>query len=648
VTFAIRTITRSATGENIVHRPQIVEADEVVVGRGADCDVRLADLAVSLRHARIRRTGPGRVLVESLGSEPFEVGTKFTSRAELNLADKPVLVFGSHVLTLSLSDEDGSVLVDVTRRDTGPETASAVNEDKIFSLAGASRFGKRPAAWALAALALVAFLAWPIATYLAKANRHIHADQPWSTGPLSKAHAFLGRNCQACHVKAFVSVRDDACLACHQASRNPETARRVAANALAWGGPTRVTLVHDHAAHDLLRDAAPPPRDLNGKVQAAFRMGFNHPNDRCASCHLEHLADAPLKQTSALGTPGAPVMQSAVGPPSHPRPTPVLRMVNGCADCHDKLRERLGTTTLRDTPDWTHHPEFRPLIARSPIGGMTPVLDRISLVEKPSDYTGLIFSHQTHLSPTGGVARMAAGLHFAGGGLGCADCHRPGPGGKGFLPVEMTRDCASCHSLAFAPGPGGAPRLLPHGHPDRVIATLEQYYGGGGGRPVATEASMGFFDSVGKLFSGGGQRPAPAAAAKIRALFAPRGLCSECHVAIAPADPASLEYRIRPIHLTERYLPWGDFDHSLPAHKEDAAGRPTCDTCHRVVDSTGSSQVMLPRIEQCAACHGKTKAQTTQAASGDCAECHSYHAPGMATPKGDHTLASSGSERRAY
>ena len=77
-----------------------------------------------------------------------------------------------------------------------------------------------------------------------------------------------------------------------------------------------------------------------------------------------------------------------------------------------------------------------------------------------------------------------------------------------------------------------------------------------------------------------------------------------------------------PIHPTERYLPWGDFDHSLPAHKQDADGRPTCDTCHRVVDSAGSSQAMLPRIEQCATCHGKTKAwETTQAASGDCAEC---------------------------
>jgi hypothetical protein len=625
VTFAVRTITRSAAGEDIVHRPQVFDSDEVVVGRGADCDVRLADLAVSLRHARIRQTAPGRVLVDSLGSEPFEVKTKFTNHAELTLADKPALVFGSHVLTLSLNDEDGAVLVDVTRRDSGPETAAEKNEDKIFSLAGATRFGKRPIAWTLAALALVGFLVWPIAAYVVHANRHIHADQPWLSGPLSKSHAFLGRNCNACHVKAFVSVRDEACLACHQASRSPTVASWVAQNNRAWGGPAKITVVYDHAPRDLLREAAPDPRNLTGNIRAAFSRGFNHPNDRCASCHLEHLADAPVKTAA-----GAPVA------PPRPHATPVLRMVNGCADCHDKLRERLGATTLRDTPDWTHHPEFRPLIARSPIAGMPPVLDRISLIEKPTNYTGLIFSHQTHLSPTGGVARMAVSLH-GGGGLVCADCHRASPGGKGFLPVEMTRDCASCHSLAFAPGPGGAPRLLPHGRPDQVVATLEQYYGGvgGSGGPRTAEASMGFFDSIGRLFSNSSPPPAPATASRIRGLFAPRGLCSECHAAIAPADASSMDYRIRPIHQTERYLPWGDFDHSLPAHKQDAAGRPTCETCHQMVDSTGSSQVMLPRIEECAACHGKTKNQVAQAASADCAECHSYHAPGMATPKAD-------------
>ena len=56
-------------------------------------------------------------------------------------------------------------------------------EDESAGLAGAhSRFGKRPVAWTLAALGLAVFLVWPITTYLAHANRRIHADQPWSAG----------------------------------------------------------------------------------------------------------------------------------------------------------------------------------------------------------------------------------------------------------------------------------------------------------------------------------------------------------------------------------------------------------------------------------------------------------------------------------
>lgn len=620
MTFAIRTITRSATGGEIVHRPRVIEAAEVVIGRGADCDVRLADLAVSLRHARMRQTGAGRVAVESVGGEPFEAEGRFTTAADLDLADKPKLIFGSHVLTLGAGEQPEVVLVDVTRMETGPETASAVNEKRIFSLGG-GRFGKRPVAWSLAAIALALFLVWPIVTFVAGANRHIHADQPWLSGPLSRSHAFLGKNCQACHVKAFVSVRDEACLSCHQASTNPTTARRVAAAEHGWGGPETVALIRDHAAHDLLASATPLPRDVGAAVKAVFRRTFNHPDDRCASCHLEHLADAPARIAAGVPAP-------------RPRPTPVQRMVDSCTDCHDRLRERVSGTTLLDTPDWTHHPEFRPLIARSPIGGMTPVLDRISLVEKPSDYTGLIFSHQIHLARTGGVARMAIGLRFAGGALACADCHRPASNGRGFLPVEMTRDCSACHSLAFAPGAGGAPRMLPHGSPAKVVAAIEAYGGGRLGQNLAAGPTPGFFGSVGRLFSGG--KPAvggPAPPARVRALFAPRGLCSECHATIAPADPASLDFQVRPVHMTQRYLPWGAFDHSLPAHSRDAAGRPTCETCHHVVDPANTHEVMLPRIAQCAACHGKTL--PPQAASGDCAECHSYHAPGVATPKGD-------------
>ena len=618
MTFAVRSITRSATGEDIVHRPQIFDVSELTIGRGADCEVRLPDLAVSLRHATLRQSGPGRVSLASIGREPFDAEGRFTTSADLNLATGPKLIFGSHMLTLGLGP-DGSVLVDVTRLESAPEEAAAVNENRIFSLAG-SGFSKRPFAWTLVALGLALCLILPIAAFATHSNRHIHADQQWSTGPLSKSHAFLAKNCQACHVKAFVSVRDETCLACHQASKDPAVLARVADTERGWGGPEKVALVMDHAEHDRLGRAAPLPGDAVGKIKAVFARTFGHPNDRCASCHLEHLADAPVK--TPAGTPSPP----------QPRPVPVLRATNSCAGCHAKLRESLGATALRDTPDWRHHPEFRPLTARTPMGGSQPRLTRISLVEHPSDYSGLIFSHQSHLSTTGGVARMAAGLKFAGGALACADCHRPTRDGTGFLPVDMTKDCAACHSLAYGRAANGAPLLLPHGHADKVVATLQ----GGGFLGSASETDRrppGFLAQLGRFVTGrGAERAPPADAARIRALFAPKGLCVECHAAIAPADPSSLDYRIVPINQTVRYMPWGDFNHDVPEHQRDAAGKPNCESCHRAPDATASSDLLLPRIAECASCHGKTKEKVGAAAPAECKECHSYHNPGMATP----------------
>jgi hypothetical protein len=621
VTFAVRTITRSAAGNDIVHRPQRLDVDELVIGRSAESDVCLADLAVSLKHARVREISPGKVLVESFGSEPFSADGRFTTKAELNLADSPRLTFGSHDLVLSTGEEAGVILVDVTRQESPPEAASEKNERHIFSVAYSS-FGKRPIAWILAVTAILACLAWPIFGFISNANRTIHADQQWSTGPLSKAHAFLGKNCQACHVKAFVSVRDDTCLSCHRSTANPEAAKLVAANEHNWGGPEKVSLIREHADHDRLLRATPLPNDFVGQVKAVFERQFDHNTDRCASCHLEHLADTPPKA-------------GADARAGHPRAVPVLRETQDCASCHAKLRRSLGSTMLRDTPDWTHHPEFRPLIARTPVGQSRPAFDRISLVQQPTDYSGLIFSHQQHLSKTGGVARMAAGLGFSGPALACADCHRPDKSGKGFQRVEMTRDCASCHSLAFAPGPGGSPRMLPHGHADKVVATLRSYYGEPGGSDLGLGGRQppGFLAQLGHMFTTPSRSDSSASAVKIRALFAPKGLCSECHTTVAPTDPGSLDFKVRPVNLTDRYLPRGDFNHNIPEHKHDSAGNPNCESCHKASESTAANEVLLPRLSECAACHGKTKEKTPTAASGDCKECHSFHAPGMATPK---------------
>ena len=60
----------------------------------------------------------------------------------------------------------------------------------------------------------------------------------------------------------------------------------------ARGSPFIPRLVDDHATHDRLLRVLSMPVSLGGKVSTVVGGAFNHPNDRCASCHLEHTKPA--------------------------------------------------------------------------------------------------------------------------------------------------------------------------------------------------------------------------------------------------------------------------------------------------------------------------------------------------------------------
>ena len=47
-----------------------LNADVLIAGRGADCQIQLSDLTVRLAHVRITQIRTGRVLVEGLGWPP--------------------------------------------------------------------------------------------------------------------------------------------------------------------------------------------------------------------------------------------------------------------------------------------------------------------------------------------------------------------------------------------------------------------------------------------------------------------------------------------------------------------------------------------------------------------------------------------------
>jgi hypothetical protein len=595
MSFTLHQVTQRASGEDIV-RTKNITAAEPVIGRGTDCDIQIADLAVSLRHAVMRQLGRGRVEVKALGQLSFEANGAFTRNAQLSLADRPKLVFGSHELRLAPGAGAGEVVVTLSRTESVAGEPDVQDEKTVFRLSS-SMFSRRRASWAFLGLLLLFCLALPVAAFVFYRSVPVtaatrpslpRADVQWESHSLTPGHRFLEGDCQACHQRAFVAVRDDACLACHRQGLAKDVAARLQ-------NPVPAL---DHAPLDRLAKAG----SARAGLTAAIARLFNHPDGRCESCHTEHVDPGPAAKGTSVTS------NEIVG--------------NDCAVCHSDLRRRLPGTALRDVAGWDSHPDFRPLLSMSLSGPRV----RVALSEKTQENDGLIFRHDMHLSKQGGVARMAQRLG-KGAALACESCHHQDASGRYYQPVKMRDDCSSCHSLAFA-HTGGKIMLLQHGDAKAVISQLKKFYAAGA-QGDTSDLFLGRpgFDRVSAAPMG------DPVARGVTAAFSRGGACYGCHTIVQP-PPGSLDYDVVHPHLTVRYLPWGGFDHSVPEHRADASGREICSSCHKVETLKPSSDVllshdaMLPQIARCAACHGRSKSETQAAASSACGECHGYHDPG--------------------
>lgn len=634
MSFIIRQLSRTADGREIV-RSKTVQGVEISVGRLTENDIHLADLAVEPRHAIISEPQPGRLVVESISGLGFGFNGRTVMHAELEPASTGAeLRFGSHILRLG--HEDGSTVVTVERVEAVSDASAAKDQQTVFTLRGLMP-GKRSSAYVFLALILAAFLAWPIYTYASSRGEKIrpqgfHADKTWETGKLSKAHAELENDCQACHVDAFVAVRDNACIACHTNAHEKQAAglQRVALTGPGRPGPA----AYDHAPLDKML-AARGEKDFGGRIKAFFKKMFNAPEGRCVECHTEHEGAGPM-----------PATQQAF-----------------CADCHNGLQGRLKSAGMQsgvgDASDFgLKHPQFRPFILagydeahpvpfirRDARSGGDPLLGwkvRRAVLDQPLQQAGgLKFTHADHLSTSNGVAQMWRQVQPGQGpGMDCQDCHKTDPSGTRYQPVRMETACQQCHSLGLETV-GGTVRQLPHGQPAQVIADIRAFYGSGGsfrptGLPVAryTRARPGEANAerrqadlarAAALLPGKGD-------AMIRATFAPGGVCGECHtVGFGGQDGV----RIAPVAQPTRYLRNGWFDHrahiNLDVRGPDGATKWGCRDCHAAEKSNNASDLLLPAVAKCQQCHtgekGATNARLVRSgtASG-CAMCHDYHA----------------------
>ena len=401
MTFIVRQLSRTSEGREIA-RTARYEADSIAIGRDAGSEIHLADLAVELHHAQVKRQTSGQLEIDSTCGLPFEIDGRSALQARIDPAAGAELRFGGH--RIGVSSEDGAAVLTVERVEALSDASEAKEEIGLFTLKNRLP-GRRPMAWSLIGVVLLIFLIWPIFTYatshgVAKRSPGFHADRMWSSGPLSLAHKSLMNNCQACHVNKFEAVRDTACLTCHKD------------DAHAHADPARIALAKE-------------PPGIGGRIKGLFQTAFNHPAGRCVDCHAEHEGAGRMPPTAQAF----------------------------CTDCHGSLNTRLTDTKLKNADDFgTDHPEFMPAVTAGTDARGNRLYRRVSFDAHPVDNNGLKFPHAIHLAKGGSIARMAQTMKADqgfGDSLACKDCHTPTADGTRFRPVEMERNCGMCHSLAF-------------------------------------------------------------------------------------------------------------------------------------------------------------------------------------------------------
>jgi len=203
---------------------------EFSIGRAPSSVVRLVDRRVRYRHAIVWPMEHG-FTVEAIEGGTIVQNERVVQTATLIHTGDQVTI-GAHTLTLQPSTEAGPVLLVEAGAAEGP------GEAEIYALYDKALSYKLPRlkgwSWAIALVILALMLVAPLASSLMPRSHepvpaktasaaptqatpsNFRPDRLWIVGHMSNAHAAFGQDCTTCHEKPFVSVRNEACLNCHQ------------------------------------------------------------------------------------------------------------------------------------------------------------------------------------------------------------------------------------------------------------------------------------------------------------------------------------------------------------------------------------------------------------------------------------------------
>ncbi len=563
----LRTVSRKRKGV-VDWKERVIDAAEITIGRAAGQDIFLDDIRTALQHAVIRQEAEtGQLTVVALVAAGVRLDDKSTAAATL----QPGVVFqiGAWLFGVMPPAQGYDLVLEMA-------PAADAQSGAVASLAPAHasrsrwRMDNRRVYWAIFGLVLAGFLLLPMLGGLASPVGQVlrnwlpfFSDKVWSTGAMARGHRPIANDCGKCHVTAFHTTPDSACMECHKDTQHH--AERLAVMPAGYDAGRCQSCHKEHNG------------DLPGLVQKDVRL--------CTDCHADikdQADDSRLQDVGGDFAKGHPEFQASF-------------------ITHENGKDTITRQSMQDPKALHEHSNlyFPHKLHLDPAGVLSEVK------QKPGD------------------AAPPSAMRLV---LRCDSCHVADDKGQRMLPVKFVDHCERCHKLTFEPGDpartvphGKAEDVLPalkqyyRQHPAALPqANGAEDEGTERGRPGAAprNAAGGLAVSPGQQ-----ERRADEYAEVVgRELFEKR-VCAQCHT-VTRSGENFLSWEISKVRIAANWYPKASFSHR--AHLAVA-----CKDCHSATDSEDSQDVLIGGIAQCRDCHGTTG--TANKVSSDCVACHSFH-----------------------
>ena len=342
-------------------------------------------------------------------------------------------------------------------------------------------------------------------------------------------------------------------------------------------------------------------------------------DEACLSCHKDVTRHVPA------GHPAAPLFTVQNCASCHHEHNEQARVVQEdqrfCSSCHSVLATVLGKRAhVGNVTDFSsNHPDFRLSLLQPQLkedGWQWLQTGRVAWTPDLKEDSHLKFDHAKHLDAEG-IKNQRGDYEV----LQCDSCHTPAADGFSMVPITMEKSCSRCHSLAF--DLDNPQREVPHGDPQKVIASLREYFSTRfinehlGGKASAVRRP-GAIEPTPRLQKEGLEWVQARTMEVAQDMFERRA-CVTCHQVDAIETDHGKEWKVRPNRINQHWFKSSRFPHYK--HRNEK-----CSDCHDAVHSTQSSDILMPKIGQCQDCHGGP--HTEDKVLSMCVTCHKYHQQG--------------------